>query len=468
MGQCVGRFVFSESECPPTTVVLEPDGTLKDPHQYASVVETDQVFRIQFPFAGQYARKKPDGSLYRFIDLHAFTQSNDGSEKKAITVKAKPLELHKAEFRQRHWEMEEYLRQFIDAHPDLYGTKKQREEMDAKEKAGKKEFYQDNPTAIEMNLDPHHHGFCETVLTAYNDHLGLKLRPDDLWNAVIQGFGQHINKFPEHFRSLIVPHTKQGDAKIQVTVDIHSDDPATVIHSLHQATLQAIAPKSREILGFAPDFTTTDLYSHAASTGVTLYACKPFIQYGVILSCGFSEFCLEGTIQDWYRLKERVLQVFAYLRQKSPESPESSESLESLESSESQPFHQDPQAILEHWQIRLTHVLDTFITMRQTRHWTRELDDFLGKILVKRHWGSSIGDSLTTIDGWLAAVLPFDHQGYYQRDSMNVTHMPSGLVTFHVQNRNTGQDLKVSTGFLGYQVAEDGYVSTVLGCRIQA
>jgi hypothetical protein len=55
-------------------------------------------------------------------------------------------------------------------------------------------------------LIPRKNGFVDTVITAYNAHHALVIRPDDVWLAILSQFNLYVNSHPELLRkgSLIV------------------------------------------------------------------------------------------------------------------------------------------------------------------------------------------------------------------------------------------------------------------------
>src|SRR5262245_34010793 len=58
----------------------------------------------------------------------------------------------------------------------------------------------------------HTHGLVSTVQSAFLTHRPLVLGPDALWQAIAQGFADHVNANPEKLRARLVPH--QGKKKL--------------------------------------------------------------------------------------------------------------------------------------------------------------------------------------------------------------------------------------------------------------
>ena len=61
-------------------------------------------------------------------------------------------------------------------------------------------------------------GFLVAALTAFAQHLPLRLSPDDIWAVIINGFARHVNDHAEELRHNFVSH--QGKEKIRI---FHAD-----------------------------------------------------------------------------------------------------------------------------------------------------------------------------------------------------------------------------------------------------
>lgn len=433
---------------------LDDQGIMQNPHMFAQILtQTGDHCRIHFPFAGQYTRKPtPSRKLIRSTapasapaanlaplqprslsdQLEQFQESLVRSRALAAVIKSTSTSTTLEPI----FKPGEVI--------ELFGAKIKIPQKQHTPRI--QELINEDPTAIDSSTTCFRHGLWETISHAYNRHLGLTLRPDDIWLAVAQGFSHYIHSHAKQYRSLILSEKHvQKKGKIPLTAELGTDiDLSQLIPQLYQQATSHMPQESKQPLSFAPQFSTTDMCSQLACMGTTLNAVKSFFRYQMHLSCGFSELILLGTPQDWQDLKAKVQSIFQLL------------STTALQSGSKDP--------LQAWQTMLDSVLDKFIETRSATQWTKELDDFWGTSLVNQVWGSG-GDCHTYLTGWLGAILPFDRDGYLLPLGHNeVESLPLGYVSFTVEHES--QHHQVDCGFFGYQVSDKGHVSTVMGCRI--
>ncbi|KAH7106151.1 hypothetical protein BKA62DRAFT_766589 [Auriculariales sp. MPI-PUGE-AT-0066] len=74
-------------------------------------------------------------------------------------------------------------------------------------------------TAASSWTSEQRHGLADTLLSAYNQHHALVLRPDDIRLAIIVLFSFYVNKYAEELRSRFVAHT--GNETINVSLTAH-------------------------------------------------------------------------------------------------------------------------------------------------------------------------------------------------------------------------------------------------------
>jgi len=121
-------------------------------------------------------------------------------------------------------------------------------------------------------------GFINTVCYAYNKHLRLVLRPDDVWIAV-----------------LIRVRELYGNTQ----------RPKIPYSEMDEKFVEAHGGKS----WLLPDFTTTT-YNDRLTASVLFYATPEAAKNeDFILQCGIPEITLLGTEQDWTRLKAKIFEL---------------------------------------------------------------------------------------------------------------------------------------------------------------
>ncbi|CAG8802210.1 41240_t:CDS:2 [Gigaspora margarita] len=256
------------------------------------------------------------------------------------------------------------------------------------------QFDDTKKTVIETPYCPN--GFAAAILHAYNYHKHLHLSPDDVWLTISQGVSEHINRQEE----LIISVDK-----------ILGNWPEIVNKIVAEADKNVEKIDLRDLLEC--NFSTTTPNSLTASRIVLLDAVKSYFKYTCVTCCGIPKVTLEGTLEDWMKLQEKV----AHLRKLNLE--------------------------LDFWLDRLEPVIWNLVAT-----YRGEVDeDFWGRIVkIDRVFGSGGG---TYISGWLLNFFP------YQEGEIRVQNIPGGIVG--VPFTLDEQKLKFIAGFIGanQEILED-------------
>lgn len=155
---------------------------------------------------------------------------------------------------------------------------------------------------------PTNNGLLSAVMLAYNNHFPLKLRPDDLWMSVIMSLGQYIDKNAEKVRYDFVNHEKQKDLIIEVPGSWASDDNlidwpyviGMMTKLIQENTLNEVSQ------AIQANYSTSDDVSIIASRVTLMSSLKSFFIYGMCTRCGIREVYLDGTLEDWVKLRADV------------------------------------------------------------------------------------------------------------------------------------------------------------------
>ena len=168
---------------------------------------------------------------------------------------------------------------------------------------------------LSANINPlkswsNQNSFVEAVHTAYQSHYPLTLSPDIIWQCVAQGFAIHVNKNAEKLRHMFVAH--EGKKKLMVRMD--SFVKGSPDNNWERA-FGAFSDEIRKNIGaeihdlLTPDFSTTGPVEKAASQIVLMNTFKEYFQYGLYTQCGIPSITLEGTTEDWNKLREKTLSL---------------------------------------------------------------------------------------------------------------------------------------------------------------
>ncbi|KAF6844544.1 hypothetical protein CMUS01_01022 [Colletotrichum musicola] len=156
---------------------------------------------------------------------------------------------------------------------------------------------------------PFKYGFVRTVLRAWQQHLHLELRPDDVWLAVLVQFSFFVNGRAEALRHHFVAH----EGKRRLTVDmafakIEEVDMAFLTDRLVAlARQQMVNPDLCDWM--LPTFSTTLPHDRLTVAAVFLGTMQQYFGYGLCIDCGFPSVTLQGERGDWAELAKRVARL---------------------------------------------------------------------------------------------------------------------------------------------------------------
>ena len=155
--------------------------------------------------------------------------------------------------------------------------------------------------------------FVSAVHTAYSKHYPLVLSPDHIWMCITQGLSQHVNANPEKLRKMFVEHEGKKELLVQRDdfVKGSPDNPwPEVFDEFSEQIREHVGEKTHDLL--TPDFTTTGQNDRAAAQVVLMDTFKKYFEYNVGTMCGIPEVTLEGTVEDWKKLRERAIGLAQY------------------------------------------------------------------------------------------------------------------------------------------------------------
>jgi hypothetical protein len=150
------------------------------------------------------------------------------------------------------------------------------------------------------------HPLLAAVHRAWCDHRPLALSPDMLWVTILQGLALHVRNNAEALRRRFVSH--DGGKVIAVSHDgLHDGSPENpwpeVVAMLTAGVREEIG---RDKDWLAADFSTTGRVERTAAEIVLLDAMSPYFEYRVYAGCGIPAVTLEGSVEDWRKLADKV------------------------------------------------------------------------------------------------------------------------------------------------------------------
>lgn len=147
------------------------------------------------------------------------------------------------------------------------------------------------------------HPLIEAVHLAFSEHRPLILSPDCIWLTIVQGFAHHLHENAESLRGRIVAH----DEKKILTVRTESLDEnhwPEMISQFSEQIRRNSDPVLHETL--LCNFSTTTPKIRTSFEVALMDAYHRYFEYNAMCVCGIPTVTLEGTPDDWQRMRDRV------------------------------------------------------------------------------------------------------------------------------------------------------------------
>jgi len=151
-----------------------------------------------------------------------------------------------------------------------------------------------------------YNNFIQAIHLAFNDHRPLSLSPDHIWMMISQGLALHINKNAEELRHHFVNF--EGKKYLEIQRDSFVKGR---FDNDWQGCFPEFSDKIAEFIGKKRDlivanFSTTGVIEKAISEIVLMDSMQSYFDYGCRTCCGIPEITLEGIVEDYKNIKQRV------------------------------------------------------------------------------------------------------------------------------------------------------------------
>ena len=151
------------------------------------------------------------------------------------------------------------------------------------------------------------HPLIAATHQAFSEHRPLVLSPDMLWLAILQGIAQHVHVDPEASRDKFVSHQGRKKAEIDLAEPLiigSSENPWGDIVSQFSQRLRSELGERYD--RFECEFSTTGPVERIVCQIAVMDVLEPYYEFIMRCVCGIPEITLEGTEDDWQRLRERA------------------------------------------------------------------------------------------------------------------------------------------------------------------
>ena len=158
--------------------------------------------------------------------------------------------------------------------------------------------------------------FLNGLYTAHINHYPFRIKPDDIWLLIVQAFSNHVNANSEELRNYFVNFDGKKTLEVIYPGIYYKENVDKKI--LEDFSVQ-INKKMEEYLGkeilqtLTPNFSTSDYNSKIISKISIMGAFKKYFDYLMYLpTCGIPYIILEGTSEDYEKIKEKAEKLSKY------------------------------------------------------------------------------------------------------------------------------------------------------------
>ena len=279
--------------------------------------------------------------------------------------------------------------------------------------------------------------FFKCIVQAFADHRSLVLSPDMMWLLIGQGFSRYVNAHSEELRDKLVSHQGKMVLRVEKGNDVLNPSKGNWAQLLNDFSSMIAENTKGEVADMmTANFSTTGMDERIASQITLMETVKTYFDFwNVAISCGIPTITLEGTPEDWLKVREKARGLSKYG--------------------------------LERWANELDPILAEFVKASEGKpnqaFWENMvMKDRVEKFKSKKWCGGYVPDETTHLDGWFLKFFP-NENGYTQGDILYTESMPTEMARGNFKQEYidpvTGASVKVVpvqlwAGFVGVQVDE--------------
>lgn len=161
------------------------------------------------------------------------------------------------------------------------------------------------------------HPFVASLYIAYADHRRITISPDMIWLLICQGFSTHVNMNAEELRNKFVAF----DDKKKLIVDtqpISNEFKKGSVNSPWPLAFPIMADSISKYVKsdihnlYVQSFSTTTAVEKSAYEVALLNVMGGYFEYEYATACGIPEINIEGTKEDWQKIKRNIKRFKGY------------------------------------------------------------------------------------------------------------------------------------------------------------
>ncbi|KAL8706719.1 MAG: hypothetical protein Q9201_000244 [Fulgogasparrea decipioides] len=163
-------------------------------------------------------------------------------------------------------------------------------------------------------VDASSNGFVHGAIRAYNQHHHLRIRPEDVWFAILSQFSRYINAHAEELRGQFVTH--EGKKELELTYLGHRYSVDFGLFAKQMSELierNVVDPELRRWM--MPSFTTTTKNDTVVASVLLMGTTKEYFSYTCHCECGLPSVTLLGDKADWELILTKIEKLKEYGRE---------------------------------------------------------------------------------------------------------------------------------------------------------
>lgn len=163
------------------------------------------------------------------------------------------------------------------------------------------------PSAIDASSN----GFVKGAIRAYSYHHHLRIRPEDVWFAILSQFSIYINAHAEELRGQFVAHEDKKELELKYCGTRYTVDFGRFAEKMGELIEENVVdPELRRWI--MPAFTTTTPNDTVVASILLMGATQKYFDFKCTIMCGLPTVTLLGDRADWNLILTRIEKLKEY------------------------------------------------------------------------------------------------------------------------------------------------------------
>ena len=163
----------------------------------------------------------------------------------------------------------------------------------------------------DLIVESHIHPFIDALYISFATHRRISISPDMIWLMICQGFSTHVNQNTEKLRSKFVDFNDKK--KLIVNTDLIegqfikgsiSSPWPSAFNLMADSISKYVKPNIYNL--YVQSFSTTTPTIKSAYEVSLLDVMSGYFEYEYFSACGIPEIIIEGTTEDWKKIKRNI------------------------------------------------------------------------------------------------------------------------------------------------------------------